>query len=188
MTYYHTVSSYEQPPRLDNSSLLANRPIQTTVANCVIISVCNIIEAKYWQHTGNKIEFDYDGIYAQLATNNSGYQFSNIPILLKIISDNLIPVVSTFKCSKYDCRTAPTFIKLLRAALHKNQFATIGVNAIKHVCDANHAVTVCGYTTKSFLIQTTYATQKRFVKVDNIELFNNFVNFQCCDINRLIAN
>lgn len=184
MALYDTIGFQAQPQQLDNSPLLANRPVQLTEANCVIISVCNIIEAKYWQQTGIKIRYNYDDIYHQLVESNSGLQFDAIPALLELLKNKPLNIRKTFSWSKQDTRTLDVFNMYLKASLHKYQFATIGCSAIKNVCLDNHAMTVCGYNRKSFKVQTTYANQKRFINIDNELLFRNFIKVQCCDIDR----
>lgn len=185
---YSVISKQVPPTSIDNTTLLGERPVQGNIANCVVISVCNIIEAKYWQQTGTKIKFNYDALYAKLNALNSGTQFSDINKLLDVISTDNIKCMQTLYCSSAHCQNEGTFKQYLQAAIHKFQFATIGCTTIPTVCAVNHALTVCGYDEDSFIVQTTYAANDRFEAINASTLYSAFVNFQCFDINNVVAN
>lgn len=179
---FDIVDKHSQPSCIDNSKLLVNRPVQTTIANCVVISICNIVEAKYWQYSGIKIKFNYDDIYNKLVNKNTGLSFDNVPKLIHMLNDNPCKVKSIFNLSKQDITGFANFKQILKGTVHKYQFATIGVAPIKTVCTEPHALTICGYNDAAFKIQNTYENQKRFIYVSNKELFNNFIKLQCTDI------
>lgn len=185
---YDVISIGVPPVSIDNTTLLGERVIQLDVASCVVISVCNIIEAKHWQQSGIKLKFDYDRIYNLLNSENTGIFFDDIQRILSTLAPFGINYKRSLYCSTLQCRTADVFVKYLRSGIHKFQFATIGIRPLQHLNADNHAVTVCGYDADTFTIQTTYSTTSRFERISNESLFDVFVNFQCFDINDVMTN
>lgn len=176
---YTTVGS-ASPQHIDNSVLLVNRGLQTTLSACVIISICNIVEALYWQQTGKRIKFKYDDIYKQLSANNMGINFAALPQLFDIFKQQKIAHVDTALIySKNICKSVNDFKRVLFGAIHKYQFATIGCQSTQH------ALTICGYTPDAAIVQTTYAESDRFVHIKHQHLYTDFIELRCITANAI---
>lgn len=185
---YDVIETGVSPGAIDNTNLLCTRPTQANTANCMVISACNIVEAKYWQLTGIKIKFVYDTIFNMLTKDSDGLNFNDMNKILSLISKTVIVCSSPLSVHKFMCPNEDVMTEYLKAAIHKYQFATIGITPIKSICDSNHALTVCGYNTNGFIVQTTYATSPRFDVIDFLTLFDAFVNFQCINVHNLVTD
>ena len=177
---FKILSKNEQPLSIDNSSLLCERPIQYGLANCLVVSICNIIEAKYWQKTGIKLKYDYDSIFNKIDKKNVGLDFSQgINSILKSIQN--VDVKISFKLIRNQINSLDKFKALTKSAIHSHQFIILGSMPTIFWKDY-HAITICGYDEFQCKLQSTYEHQPRFIDLSFNEIFQNFVIMTCIKI------
>lgn len=166
----------ETPPvSIDNSSLLiTKRPLQHGLANCMILSICNIVEALHWQKTGIEIQFDYNSLFEKIDNDNIGISFASINKILKKIKAK-----TTFKLNKSQIRNSEEFKKVLKSTIHNKQFATVASKPILDFWQSYHAVTICGYDFDNIIFQSTYSHQPRFMKLEFDILYQKFEIIHC---------
>ena len=187
---YSLTENVWPPSAINNAQLMPNRVIQKHLANCVVISVCNIIEAKYWQKSGHIVKFNYERIYNEFVEGEpgSGISYNSINKLLTFINNiGLCAVKRTALISDSICKNEQMFVRTLKSAIHSFQFASIGCSAgMFKNAEAGwfarkepHTLTVCGYNEDGFIIRSTDADQESELTVGHKTLYESFEVFSC---------